>query len=237
LKEENNEGRAYLLPYSQFNYYDDNILMLSLNIKRQESLGICSSLSNGRVIITNENSELLSEWKAHDLEVWHVNYDLWNENLLFTGSDDCKLKCWDLRIKAGQSIMKKRFDMGGVTAIENHPEKENILFTGSYDENIYVWDQRNFKNPTSIFNAGGGVWRLKWKDPETLLAACMYNGAKIIKCDTSWELTSIVDYHEHQSIVYGIDWIRGEKNFIVSCSFYDHSLHLWKLEKKSFLFR
>ena len=39
-------------------------------------------------------------------------------------------------------------------------------------------------------------------------------------------------FDEHGSLAYGVDWCRSEavagENLVVSCSFYDHMMHLWR---------
>lgn len=46
-----------------------------------------------------------------------------------------------------------------------------------------------------------------------------------------WELATRFDGHE--SLAYGVDWSHAEdgddgSTLVASCSFYDHTLHLWR---------
>jgi len=71
----------------------------------------------------------------------------------------------------------------------------------------------------------------------------MHDGFKVLKLDESvvqdkqesnldklWEVKTRFD--GHTSLAYGADWSYGEsddsKSLIASCSFYDHSMHLWR---------
>ena len=104
-----------------------------------------------------------------------------------------------------------------------------------------TWDRRNMKHPVSDTPVGGGVWRLKWHpfNPHLLLAACMHNGFHVLNLDGVSEQstgTILASYMNHKSLAYGVDWRtklldsvtdNKETDMIASCSFYDHSLHLW----------
>lgn len=94
---------------------------------------------------------------------------------------------------------------------------------------------------------GGGVWRTKFHpDParRAILLATMHDGFKVIQLSErlfngeSWENLQPEDavittrFDGHDSLAYGVDWCRlpskdGE-SLIVSCSFYDHAMHLWR---------
>jgi len=39
----------------------------------------------------------LAEWQAHDLEVWSVAFSRHESWILYTGSDDCTFKAWDIK--------------------------------------------------------------------------------------------------------------------------------------------
>lgn len=169
------------------------------------------------------------EWKAHDFEAWISSFNQHNSDTVFSGGDDSLFKVWDLRSDMTTAVASKAHE-SGVTSISSHPTKENILVTGSYDEMIRVWDNRSYKAPISSINTGGGVWRLKWKpDGAYLLSACMYNGFHIYNFESE-TLCHVEEYKGHKSIAYGADWsgIRSLSGDIIgTCSFYDHSYHLW----------
>ena len=111
------------------------------------------------------------------------------------------------------------------------------------------------KQPVNQLSLGGGVWRVKWAPygGRTMLmaAACMHSGFKIVDWDD--EKGIIATYSGHDSLSYGIDWCLhkdfskskpltdvedtdcsvSDQAMLASCSFYDHSLHLWSCTLKT----
>lgn len=94
--------------------------------------------------------------------------------------------------------------------------------------------------PVTQVDVGGGAWRVKWHPSasrkDDLLVACMHDGFKIVHFTTETDATGlgggkIVNrFDSHASLAYGADWSfaeNGRETVIASCSFYDHSLHLW----------
>ncbi|XP_066914341.1 diphthine methyltransferase-like [Clytia hemisphaerica] len=225
---------------------NEDALCLSVDwYKTHSPEKVAYSLSNGDLAIvqlTESGPELLNSWTGHTLEAWIVACDRVNENILYTGADDCLLKMWDLRMGTERaSVTSKRHSMG-VCSIQSHPKRDHVFCSGSYDENIIVWDNRAMKKPLSEFETGGGVWRLKWHPHgyDTLLAACMHNGFKVINYDN--DLANPVlqsSYEKHESLAYGVDWCldyeqqkndNKDETVIASCSFYDKLLTVWKTE-------
>ncbi|KAI8909127.1 WD repeat-containing protein 85-like protein [Gorgonomyces haynaldii] len=200
----------------------DNILNLSIDLFGQEAV---IGQSDGCVQVLNADMTMKQQWKAHDFEAWTSVFDKHNP-YIYTGGDDCKLKRWDTR--SSVCTLQKTFDCG-VTIISSHPKLEHTLATGSYDDHLRIWDTRNMKQELSSFNTGGGVWRLKWhpRDPNIVLAACMYNGFHIF--DIQDQITLKYSHMEHQSIAYGADWCLLD-NIIGTCSFYDHLLTFWNFD-------
>ncbi|XP_076960529.1 uncharacterized protein LOC143636938 [Bidens hawaiensis] len=203
---------------------------------------ISTGLSNGSVSLISveeTNTSILQEWKAHDFEVWATTFDADQPCLVYTGSDDCKFKGWDLRTSPSEmAFQNSKAHQMGVCCIEKSPHDSNILYTGSYDESLRVWDVRSISRPvneTSV-NLGGGVWRIKNHDvvPGLILAACMHNGFAIVKVNGS-EVKVVETYNKHESLAYGADWYRGsirqldnkEKTIVATCSFYDKLLRVW----------
>ncbi|KAK3091025.1 hypothetical protein FSP39_016585 [Pinctada imbricata] len=245
----------------------DDILGLSLDwsnkVSKSSSPRIACSSSDGRITVyqlTNSDVLELSSWNAHGFEAWITAFNYWNENIVYSGGDDCKLKGWDLRQSTEiPAFVSKRHSMG-VCSVQSCHLKPNILCTGSYDENLLVWDDRNMKSPLSETSLGGGVWRIKWEphSADLILTATMYNGFHVLDArDLSGDsLPILCHYKEHSSIAYGADWCFKDSHrktvslgdddqlpspsrtgaiddgrTIATCSFYDHCLHLWNYKE------
>lgn len=199
-------------------------------------------LSDGSVSIISHNESQLSivqEWKAHEFELWYASFDIQQPMLVYTGSDDCKLCCWDLRDNPSNLVFKNtKVHTMGVCSIAKSPSDPNTLLTGSYDEQLRIWDVRSTSRPVNEISVGlgGGVWRIKHHPviPGLVLTACMHNGFSIVKFDTNGAQV-VETYERHGSLAYGADWQRGDlvegrrKNAaIATCSFYDRLLRVWK---------
>ncbi|KAK7003647.1 diphthine methyltransferase [Biomphalaria glabrata] len=210
-------------------------LGLSLGWSAHKKL-VTASDSHGNISIYQIDKEMsqVSKWKAHEYEAWITAFDHFNPDIVYTGGDDAKFKAWDVRDLSHPTFCSKRHSMG-VCSIQSHPVNEHIVATGSYDENLIIWDNRQWKEPLDSIALGGGIWRIKW-DPffgTSILTATMYNGAHIIDCREIGKntLSISVEYQDH-NLAYGADWCRlkteGKTAIVSTCSFYDHSLHLWK---------
>jgi diphthamide biosynthesis protein 7 len=159
--------------------------------------------------------EVRQEWKAHDFELWATSFDIHQPQLVYTGSDDCKFSCWDLRNNPSlkSAFQNTKVHKMGVRCIVKNPSDPNTLFTGCYDEYLRVWDARSISKPvneTSIC-LGGVVWRIKPHPivPGLVLAACIHNGFAVVKIEGD-KAEVIETYSKHGSLAYGADWLRGE---------------------------
>ena len=150
-----------------------------------------------------------------------------------------------------------KIHMAGVTAILplcvcDEGEQETIL-TGSYDEYIRVLTIGRFLSRKRFQvlaekRLHGGVWRLKFlgstvKEDNvtfTILASCMHAGARIMKIHQlkgdEWSIEVVSRFEEHESMNYGSDACPNpiwpiETFTIVSTSFYDRKLCVWKYEE------
>ncbi|KAF9624507.1 hypothetical protein IFM89_011620 [Coptis chinensis] len=149
---------------------------------------ISVGLLDGSVsIITVREAQLKVQktWVAHDFEVWATSFDTHQPHLVYTGSDDCRFSCWDLRESPSSlAFQNKKTHKMGICCIAKSPADPNTLLTGSYDEYLRVWDVRSISKPIneSSICLGGGVWRIKHHPsiPGLILAACMHNGFAVV---------------------------------------------------------
>ncbi|KAF9015168.1 WD40-repeat-containing domain protein [Cyathus striatus] len=196
------------------------------------------SLSNGSLaLLEPQESNLIktATWHAHDYEPWITAWNYWDKNVLYSGGDDLKLKCWDVRREVDEPLfVNKRFG-AGVTSIQSHPFIEHLLAVGSYDNTVQLIDVRKPLASLGQVDVGGGAWRVKWHPSasrkEELLVACMHDGFKIVKFSAEYQCEVVKRFDEHSSLAYGADWCFATQNnkesLVGSCSFYDHALQLW----------
>ncbi|CAH9072133.1 unnamed protein product [Cuscuta europaea] len=211
---------------------------------------ITVGLSDGSIsILSLHESQLKTqEWTAHDFEVWTTSFDIHQPQLVYSGSDDCKFCCWDLRHDTSKSPIFKNIKTHtmGICCITKNPNDPNALLTGSYDEHLRIWDVRSMSRPICqrSISLGGGVWRIKFHPttPDLVLIACMHNGFSVV--DVKGDEPKVIEtYKEHASLAYGADWqkgslcIEGEKTnaVVATCSFYDRLLRVWKPKAEAFL--
>ncbi|KAF8587279.1 WD40 repeat-like protein [Ramaria rubella] len=224
-----------------------DLICLSLdwakNRSEQSSNKLSASLSNGSIVIASQSDAGMSitdTWFGHEFEPWVSAWDRWDQNFLYTGGDDCTLKGWDTRARPIQpAFINKRFD-AGVTTIQSNPHSAHMLAVGSYDSTVRLFDMRQTSQIITQAHVGGGAWRVKWHPDvsrkQHLLVACMHDGFKVVDFgpqashEPAWCI--LTQFDEHESLAYGADWSHAfpsEKGTLVaSCSFYDHSLHLWR---------
>eukprot|EP00943_MAST-04B_sp_MAST-4B-sp1_P009621 g9621.t1 len=124
-----------------------------------------------------EKSPML-KWRAHDLygsdtEVWIGMFDRWHNNqVIYTGADDGKLKGWDLRANTKPIFsIQPTNNSAGVCSGQSSKFHEYIVATGGYDGIVRIWDTRMVCNSgargkeklksLAEYDVGGGVWRIK----------------------------------------------------------------------------
>lgn len=204
---------------------------------------IALGLSDGSVstvMIREAELQISQSWLAHEYEVWSTSFDTHQPQLLYTGSDDCRFNCWDLRENPSNSVFQNaKSHKMGVCCIEQSPFSPYMVLTGSYDEFLRVWDVRSISKPINEKSIclGGGVWRIKHHPHISglVLAACMHNGFAIVKIGEE-DAVVVETYKKHESLAYGADWQRGgqdgsgKDSLVATCSFYDRNLRLWQPE-------
>jgi WD40 repeat protein len=210
-------------------------LALDIVPERYSKPWVATSYSNGTISVFDLNTEqVVTGFLAHvynqtnqPAEVWTVCFQ--NDNLLFSGADDGRLKLWDLRDSSLLSnINSAHNDSAGICSTHLHPTDDTKLFSGGYDSCINIWDLRNMKYPLKKSkNLNGGIWRIK-PSLNYLLCACMRGGFNVIDINT---LDVISKYTENENswedLAYGVTWI--SPTILAGCSFYDKKLRLFEL--------
>lgn len=193
---------------------------------------------------------------VHDLEAWTLSFSHTGKEL-YSGGDDATLRFSTLAPSTSTleeeeddflpaQWQDRRAHNAGVTAILPLANEENILITGSYDDNIRVLScpQIGRKQVLAEENLEGGVWRLKLltSSPEdgkyTILASCMHAGTRIVSVTKDeggeWSIEVLAKFEEHKSMNYGSDVqpgsAAGGEQTIISTSFYDKLLCLWRFK-------
>ncbi|XP_047995725.1 diphthine methyltransferase isoform X3 [Leguminivora glycinivorella] len=212
-----------------------DVLALSLDWSTNKVSGepmIVVSGSAGDVTVFKivENGLMrVGTWKSHGFEAWIAAFNYWNLDLFYSGGDDCVFKSYDIRVPDA-AVMTNRSHEAGVTSIRSHIDVEHQLITGSYDEKVRLWDARSLKRCLTESSVNGGVWRLKYhpRNPTRVLAACMYGGFRVLGVTDS--ISVLCEYMEHESIAYGADWKFDDSGTVATCSFYDCSMHIGKID-------
>jgi diphthine methyl ester acylhydrolase len=169
--------------------------------------------------------------------------------VLYTGADDGYLVASDW--EDGLTLwMDTKSHSAGVTAIlpleESIDGLEARLITGSYDERIRLITVKPRRRLISDELLGGGVWRLqllskpekeKSEDEKVedlksgrvrLLASCMHAGSRIVELTGADEWVVEAEWTENESMNYGSAWSWRRKERVVSTSFYDKRIAVWK---------
>lgn len=166
-----------------------------------------------------------------------------------------------LNVPFGPITIKGQHD-AGVTAILPLPlstqDHVRLVVTGSYDDHLRVFAIHDLHESYGLkrvqlltdANLGGGVWRLKLIDIQTvggstrirILASCMYAGARLVEIVTdnsgqSWACLVLARFEEHKSMNYASDIsslypTADGRIRIVSTSFYDKLLCMWDYEPR-----
>ena len=176
--------------------------------------------------------------RAHDLEMWAVAFDRMRDDVVYTGADDCALKTWDARDATRASATNRKTHGAGVTCVAPSPHDEHIIATGSYDDHVRVWDCRRIATPLSECRVGGGAWRARWHRSRRALACAAMGGGAVLVDAANGVLTRAYTYGEHESIVYGADWVRApaseasDEDVLITCSFYDNDVRCWRTQRQ-----
>ncbi|KAK3627765.1 hypothetical protein LTR56_018998 [Elasticomyces elasticus] len=192
----------------------------------------------------------------HSLEAWTLafaSYD--SDTAVLSGGDDLvlQLSTLDDHDAVTHRWQDRKAHEAGVTAIV--PLSSDLVLTGSYDDHLRLLSAplAGRRQVLADVNLDGGVWRLKTLGGSCapaspalsegtrsliILASCMHAGTRVVKLsrgrDDVWQFEVLAQFEEHKSMNYGSDFQPSESTLksIVSTSFYDRLLCLWKFETR-----
>ena len=142
----------------------------------------------------------------------------------------------------------------GVTAIlplAKNEAGEMIMATGSYDERLRLLRCSTQSGKCQLeaeAEMGGGVWRLSLIGDRPMqiapgstfriLASCMHAGPRIVELhltnEGEWSIRILARFSGHESMNYASGILRDQEPGVkvVSSSFYDQKLCLWRFEER-----
>jgi len=240
--------------FYQNNYFmiNPNVVNLSLGLNSKDSIAVGHDNGNVSIVSTSSSSSIPSSsssspiqlvtWQVSSLEVWTLAYMGSDNVTLVTGSDDCKIRIWDVPSqKCKRSLSHHNAGVCHLLSLD-----ENTFISSGYDKRICFWDIRvacgssdssnnNNRNESRNdgcireYSRGGGIWKMKrnpWNDKYMVLA-CMYDGFWIFDM-VKGEFINHLDSKDN--IAYGCDWIKSD--MIASCTFYNNQVQIWNAFSK-----
>jgi diphthamide biosynthesis protein 7 len=200
---------------------------------------VVASFSDGSIAVWNSDDiNAKQRWRAHSQEAWIAAFDCWHSDIVYSGADDARLCCWDVRTACDTPQSVSRYDVG-VTTVQSHAHREHCLAVGSYDETVRIWDTRLMRTAVCR-NADLVAACMHGKEGVRMLCACC-----LLLCKGGF-VSLLVDHaagsicvrnqwsSPHTSLAYGISWRAHthddtKRDLIACCSFYDSLLSLWLL--------
>jgi hypothetical protein len=115
--------------------------------------------------------------------------------LLFTGSNDCTARCWDVATQ--QCLQEYRGHKQPISCIQAC--KKSYLFTGSFDHTVILWDIDTASQIRSFVGHSGTIWAMNvWGGGKLLFTGSGDGSAR------AWEVgtgEAIIFFEEHKDEV------------------------------------
>ena len=166
--------------------------------------------------------ELEHEFEGHTLTINRCEMDH-KRSLMFTVSDDCTVRMWDLKDNSDKGVILTHSGMGKSLALT---PCGRYVFSGGEDFLIRVYDMLLDEEVLNLKSHSGCVWSLSANDSSTLLASGGADYLIIV-----WNILDFTPLHvfaEHTGTITCLKFTE-EGGFLVSGS-EDNSMKVWDLE-------
>uniref|UniRef100_A0A7E4W3J2 RING-type domain-containing protein n=1 Tax=Panagrellus redivivus TaxID=6233 RepID=A0A7E4W3J2_PANRE len=169
---------------------------------------LASSNYSGSVQVWDTSMEkCLHTFKEHEKRCWSVQFNHKDPNVMASGSDDMRVKLWNLT--CGDSIATIDTKVQ-VCCVHFNPTKQNQLVFGGSDHSIYVFDMRFLSTAQSILKGHKkAVSYVKYMDADHIVSASTDSTCKVWNINTG-ECERTMEGH------------MNEKNFVGLATTGDH---------------
>ncbi|PVU95138.1 hypothetical protein BB561_002013 [Smittium simulii] len=198
------------------------ISCLSYNSFNQSYLA-CSDYE-GLVTVwdTKVNVGILS-FSEHDKRTWSVDFSKTDPNLLCSGSDDGKVKIWNINNRNSVTSIEGK---ANICCVRFNPKNSNFVAFGSADHNIYYYDLRHTGTPYLVLkDHKKAVSYVRFASNNNLVSASTDSTLKL------WDLDSnhcVRTYSGHVNEKNFVGLSIGESDWI-SCGSENNAVYAYNL--------
>ena len=214
-----------------FSVADEDTTLTHINIDSANQK-IAATSNKGDLFYTDLETKTNVSTAKISTKMMDTYYETWcctffDNNTIFTGSDDSICRRTDVRVSDASSkyLESNKFceRSAGICFIQPAENSENQIILGGYDSHVCVFDIRNSSNPVLDFELpdDGGAWRLlEDKVDNGYIVAGMYSGLHWFNSEAEF----VKSYEKYKNgIIYGVEKISSTGE-IVYCSFYEKTV-------------
>ncbi|OMJ10548.1 E3 ubiquitin-protein ligase COP1 [Smittium culicis] len=122
------------------------ISCLSYN-KYHKNYLACSDYEGLVNVYDTSNKSMVVQFNEHEKRTWSVDFSRTERNRLCSGSDDCRVKIWNLNNRRSVMTIEGK---ANVCCVRFSPGKSNIIAYGSADHNVHCYDLRFPTTPLAV---------------------------------------------------------------------------------------
>ncbi|PVV04608.1 hypothetical protein BB560_000899 [Smittium megazygosporum] len=214
----------HVMPISPLSEIINRYKISCLSYNSQKKSYLACSDYEGIVTVwdTNTNTSVI-KFNEHEKRAWSVDFSKSDWNLLSSGSDDGKVKIWNLNSRNSVITIQGK---ANICCVRFNPEISHYVSFGCADHNIYYYDLRNSGTPLSILkDHRKAVSYVRFASSDSLISASTDSSLKL------WDL-------KNNSCVKTFTGHTNEKNFVglsisdsgwISCGSENNSVYTYNI--------